>query len=177
MNNPWRLADVLTHLPRVPHICVSELGQHLIIGSGNGLSPVRRQTIYLNQYCLIVKGTFRNNFQWNFNQNTKPFIHENALGNVVCEMTAILSWGRWFNDKYLTMPIIPRHCRNRNFLRISQHGQCWCFLLASCPCAWREHRQTSNISRTLVGNKLADHSDIVALLQLYLHSLLDTWIR
>ena len=38
------------------------------------------------------------------------------------------------------------------------------------------YRQTSNISRTLVGNKLADHSDVVgaapALLQLHLHSRL-----
>ena len=33
--------------------------------------------------------------QWNNNQNTKLFIHENASENTVCEMAAILSWGRW----------------------------------------------------------------------------------
>ena len=28
-------------------------------------------------------------------QNTKLFIHENAFENVICEMVAILSRGRW----------------------------------------------------------------------------------
>ena len=32
----------LTHLPLVPHICVSEL---VSIGSDNGLSPIQRQAI------------------------------------------------------------------------------------------------------------------------------------
>ena len=48
---------------------------------------------YLNQcQCWdIVNWTPRNKLQWNFNQNTKLFIHE----NVVCEMAAIFSRGRW----------------------------------------------------------------------------------
>ena len=33
--------------------------------------------------------------QWNSNRNTKFFIHENAFENVVYEMVAILSRGRW----------------------------------------------------------------------------------
>ena len=41
------------------------------------------------------------------------------------------------------------------------------------------YRQTSNISRTLVGNTIVDHSDVVehrqsTLLQLHIHSQLDT---
>ena len=40
---------------------------------------------YLNQCLVIVK------FQWNFNQNTKLFIHENVCESVICEMGAILS--------------------------------------------------------------------------------------
>ena len=32
----------LTHIPLVPHVCVSELGQHWL---DNGLSPIRRQAI------------------------------------------------------------------------------------------------------------------------------------
>ena len=42
-------------------------------------------------------------------------------------------------------------------------------------------RQTSNIRRTLVGNKIVDHSDVVgaspfsALLQLHVHSRLNTY--
>ena len=44
-----------------------------------------------------------------------------------------------------------------------------------------ESRQTSDISRTLVGNKIVDHSDVVgaapALLQLLLHSRLKPWLQ
>ena len=31
--------------------------------------------------------------QWNFSQNTKPFIHENSSEFVVCEISAMLSRG------------------------------------------------------------------------------------
>ena len=48
---------------------------------------------YLNQCWVIVNCTLRNKFQWNFNQNTKLFIHEKASENIVCKMTAILSRG------------------------------------------------------------------------------------
>ena len=43
----------------------------------------------------MVKCAFSNKFQWNFNQSTKLFIHENASDNIVCEMAAILSRGKW----------------------------------------------------------------------------------
>ena len=48
---------------------------------------------YLNQCWVIVNWTLTNKLQWNFNQNTKFFIHENPSENIVCEMTAILSQG------------------------------------------------------------------------------------
>ena len=64
-------------------------------GSENGLSPVRRQDIYLNQHLAVANCTLRKKFQWNFNQNTKLFIHENASGNIVCLIAAILFRGRW----------------------------------------------------------------------------------
>ena len=48
-------------------------------------------------YWDIVNWTLRNKLQWNFNQNTKLFIHENASEKIVCEMAAILSRGRWVN--------------------------------------------------------------------------------
>ena len=38
--------------------------------------------------------------QWNWNQNTKLFIHENAFQNVVCEIASILSRRRWVNQLY-----------------------------------------------------------------------------
>ena len=46
---------------------------------------------------VIIDWTLRNKLQWNFNQNTKLFIDENASKSIVCEMTAILSWGRWID--------------------------------------------------------------------------------
>ena len=46
---------------------------------------------------VIVNWTLRNKLQLNFNQNTKLFIHENASEDIICEMAAILSRGRWVN--------------------------------------------------------------------------------
>ena len=89
----WSLPSLthqpVSYLPLVPHICLSELCS---IGSGNGLSPDRRQAItWTNVYLLTV----RNKLQWNLNQNKKLFIHEHASEPIVCEMAAILSRGRW----------------------------------------------------------------------------------
>ena len=46
---------------------------------------------------LIVNWTLKNKPQWNWNQNTKLFIHKNAFEKIVCEMAAILSRRRWVN--------------------------------------------------------------------------------
>ena len=83
-------ARPLTHLPLVPHICVSELGQHwfrwwLVSYS----APIH----YLNQCWVIANWTIRNKFKWNFNQNTKLFIHKNVSEDIICKMAAILSRG------------------------------------------------------------------------------------
>ena len=48
-----------------------------------------------NQCWVIVNWTLRNELQWNFNQDTKLFIHSTASENIVCEMAAILSRGKW----------------------------------------------------------------------------------
>ena len=51
----------------------------------------------------------RNKLQWNFNQNTKLFIHANASESNTCEMTAILS--RWVNPgsdyTHTTQALLP----------------------------------------------------------------------
>ena len=52
---------------------------------------------YINQCCVIVNWNLRNKLQWNVNQNTKHFIHENSSENIVCEMEAIVSGRRWIN--------------------------------------------------------------------------------
>ena len=54
----WSL-HVLTHWGRVTHICVGNL---TIIGSGNGLSPGRRQAITWINAGLLLIGPLRTNF-------------------------------------------------------------------------------------------------------------------
>ena len=50
---------------------------------------------YLNLCCVDVNWTLKNKLQWNYNQNTKLFIHENAFETILCEMAAILPRERW----------------------------------------------------------------------------------
>ena len=57
----------LTHLPLVPHICVSELGQHWF---RQWLVAYSAPSHYRNQCWFIVNWTLRNKLQWNSNQNT-----------------------------------------------------------------------------------------------------------
>ena len=65
----------LTHFPLVPHIWVSELGQHWFRWRLVAYSVASH---YLIQCWVIVNWTLRNKLQWNFNQNAKLFIHEIA---------------------------------------------------------------------------------------------------
>ena len=57
MNDQWPIR--ITHWGRVMHICVSKL---IIIGSGNGLSPDRRQAIIWTNAGLLLIGPFETNF-------------------------------------------------------------------------------------------------------------------
>ena len=52
---------------------------------------------YLNQCWDIVNWTLRIKLRWNFNQNTKLFIHKHASEHkhIVFEMAVILSRRRW----------------------------------------------------------------------------------
>ena len=71
-----------------PCICVSKL---TIIGSDNGLSPWRRQTIIWTNAGLLLIAHLGTNASENLNQNLYIFIEENALENIVWKMVAILS--------------------------------------------------------------------------------------
>ena len=51
--------NILTHWGQVTHICVSKL---TIIGSDNGLSPARRQTIIWTNDGIWMIGPLRTNF-------------------------------------------------------------------------------------------------------------------
>ena len=55
----------------------------------------------MNQCSLIVNWSLRNKLRWNFNQNTKLFVHKNASEKIVCEMVAILFRRRWVKMLHL----------------------------------------------------------------------------
>ena len=76
-------------------LCISETGQNWF----RMLVACSVPSHYLSQcWDIIVNWTLRNILQWNFNQNIKFFLHKNAYENIVCEMAAILSRGRWVNS-------------------------------------------------------------------------------
>ena len=87
----WSMDNEITHFPLVLHICINELGQHWF---RKWLVTYSAPSHHLNRCWVIVYWNLRNKFQWNFNQNTKLFIHENPSETIVCQKTAILSTGR-----------------------------------------------------------------------------------
>ena len=90
--------SLLTHLPLVPHVCISESSQHWFRYRFLACSAPSH---YLNQCWLIANWTLRNKLQWNFNQNIKLFIHENVSEITICDMLAILFKGRWVKRKLI----------------------------------------------------------------------------
>ena len=62
----------------------------------------------------MVNWTLRNKLQWNFNENTKLFIQENASENIICEKVVILSKGRWVKmgnqNTYIHNTYSSTHC-------------------------------------------------------------------
>ena len=63
----------------------------------------------LNLCWVIVIWTLSKKLHWNFNQNIKLSIHENASEIIVCGMAAILSRGRWINSLRPGGAYLP-HC-------------------------------------------------------------------
>ena len=52
-----------------------------------------------------------NKLRWNSNQNEKNlFIRENTSENIICDMAAILSRGRWVEFYNITDAILFRKC-------------------------------------------------------------------
>ena len=68
------------------------------IGSDNVLSPIQRQAIIQTNAGLLSVAPLGTNLSEILIKNTKRFIDKNASENIVCEMMAILSKGRW--DKF-----------------------------------------------------------------------------
>ena len=64
----------------------------VIIGSDNGLSPVRCQAVIWTNAGILLIGPLETNFSAILIGISNVFIHENPFENVVWEMATILSW-------------------------------------------------------------------------------------
>ena len=104
-----RSLTVLNSPPLVPHICVSEWGQHWL---RQWLVVFSAPKHNLKRCWLLSIGPVGTNFS-EFYQNTKPFNHENEYENIVCEMAAILSRGWWVNS----VPVISRSTIHKTFIK------------------------------------------------------------
>ena len=93
--SPYAVCSVNYQLTGCKGIC--KLEQLECLHSKDTTHPIlcSAPSHYLNQCWLIVNWTLRNNIQWNFNRNTKLFIHEKLFEDIVYEMAAIISRGRW----------------------------------------------------------------------------------
>ena len=111
-------SSLTSHHPLVPHICVSESGQRRF---RYWLVAYWASRHYLNQCWVIVSLPFRNRLQWKFHRNTKLLIHQNASENIICEMAAILSRGRWIK---IPLQIVDRTCTLK-FLPLWIHNGLW----------------------------------------------------
>ena len=78
----------------------------IIIGSGNGLSPVRRQGITGTDADLLSIGSSGTNFS-EIRVKIQTF-HKNAFKNVFCETAAILSreeWVSWSQNSVFSLSV------------------------------------------------------------------------
>ena len=129
---------------------------------------------FLNQCWLIVIWTLRNKLQWNLNQNTKLFIHENAFENVVCELAAILSRGRWVNiglanvfyrkrphgvSPALKVSFLPEASFGLRILRVSVRQSLACPHDNSGPAQARITKFGPNMQNTLIKGSIVLWSD------------------
>ena len=124
--SPVKNSGKINSSPLVPQIYFTELGQYWLRKWHVAYTVPSH---YLNQCWVIVNWTLRNKLQWNFNQNTKLFIHKNAFQNIVCQMAAILSKGRWvktenilsnilYHDKWSLTRTAANNCHINNWLAV-----------------------------------------------------------
>ena len=72
------------------------------IGSNNGLSPIWNQAIIWTNAELLSIGPLGTNFD-DILIKTLFFIQENASENIVCEIAAILTRGRWVGSVQISI--------------------------------------------------------------------------
>ena len=108
-----------------------------IFRSDNGLSPVRCQAIIWTNAGLLSIGPLGTILSEILIKIQQIFTHKNAYENIVCEMAAILSRGRWVNvliDIYHVV-LLLFHCCILLELKLTQGSFCVCV----CPAnkRWR----------------------------------------
>ena len=92
------LMQLLIHALKLilaPHICVMHWDS---IGSGNDLSPIRRQAITWTNADLLSVGALGTIFSEIWIEILTFSLNKNAFESVVCEMVAILSRGDGFTS-------------------------------------------------------------------------------
>ena len=81
------------------------------------------QIMACSLFGVLSDGPLGTKLQWNFNQNTKFFIHKNASENMICghfvQMAAILSSGRWVNKIVVSHISLIHYTSSFLFLRLS----------------------------------------------------------
>ena len=119
------------------HRCISKL---TIIGSDNGLSPRQCQAIIWTNAGMLLIGPLGTNF-------SEILIEIHTLQ--IKKMHLKMSSGKW---------------RPFCLKETGQYHDCWWPCSLCCQViSWHgiNYPQTSNIWRTLVGNRFAHHSDVV----------------
>ena len=86
--SPWASFNSSSPSVAYMHQCIGSALVQIIACHLFGAKP-----LYLNQCWIIFDWNLRNKFQWNFNQDTKLFLHKIVSENVFCKMAAILSRG------------------------------------------------------------------------------------
>ena len=95
----------LNLLPLVPHIWVCESAQHWF---RYWLVAYLAPRLYLNKCWIIANWTLRYKLLIKLQSRYKIFIHENVSENIVCEIAAILSRGRWVKQKLeIKLAVLP----------------------------------------------------------------------
>ena len=89
-------------------------------------------------YCQLEPS---NKLQWNWDQNTKLFIHKNTFENFICEMAAILSRGRWVNmhlDSITAMTVTYQMSKWLEGHDMQTHSlePLWHFTVTVCLTTW-----------------------------------------
>ena len=95
-----------------------------------------------------------NKLQWNSKSKYKIFIQENAFENVVFEMAAILSWGRWVKSTLLNKAEWHIHT-SMNYVTIASDNCC-------CP-VWHQTIAWINADVLLIGSLRTNYDKILNL--------------